>query len=251
MDSSADPGTVDGLKGVAKIESPAEIFYDGSGLVFVQSKSSNGSLRKIDFATKLRIPKGQTTGTFTFDVTDDTSYENDETIQVKISSAPLLTFDSSVVQETITINGSDSSLAGYDAKPQVQLTSAKTSISESGSNNSTILTFQLGDASESGARLDMSPGLKKDYEYLGSIGTHKYYMSYDHESWTRANEIASSAGGYLLVLDDASENTWVNSNIPDDYRWNSFWMGYHDSVNEGDFQWVNGSDSSYTNWKLS
>ena len=248
VDSSADPGTVDGLKGVAKIESPAEIFYDGSGLVFVQSKSSNGSLRKIDFATKLRIPKGQTTGTFTFDVTDDTSYENDETIQVKISSAPLLTFDSAVVQETITINGSDSSLAGYDAKPQVQLTSAKTSISESGSNNSTILTFQLGDASESGARLDMSPGLKKDYEYLGSIGTHKYYMSYDHESWTRANEIASSAGGYLLVLDDAPENTWVNSNIPDDYRWNSFWMGYHDSVNEGDFQWVNGSDSSYTNW---
>ena len=128
VDSSADPGTVDGLKGVAKIESPAEIFYDGSGLVFVQSKSSNGSLRKIDFATKLRIPKGQTTGTFTFDVTDDTSYENDETIQVKISSAPLLTFDSAVVQETITINGSDSSLAGYDAKPQVQLTSAKTSI---------------------------------------------------------------------------------------------------------------------------
>jgi hypothetical protein len=73
-------------------------------------------------------------------------------------------------------------------------------------------------------------------------------MSYDHESWTRANEIASSAGGYLLVLDDSIENNWVNSNIPDDYRWNSFWMGYHDSVNEGDFQWVNGSDSSYTNW---
>ena len=117
--------------------------------------------------------------TFTFDINDDTSYENDETIIVKISAANLLTFDSSAVQETITINGSDASLAGYDAKPQVQITSAKTSISESGSNNSTILTFQLGDASESGARLDMSPGLKKDYVYLGKIGRHKYYMSFD------------------------------------------------------------------------
>ena len=247
INSDGDPGTVDGALDVAKIDNPTELFYNGTELAFTQ-QSGTGVLRKIDFAKKLRIPAGQKTGTFTLDINDDSSYENDETIVLKISSANQITFDSTAVQETITINGSDSSLAGYDAKPEVQLTASKASISESGNNNSTVLTFQLGDASESGARLDMSPGLKKDYVYLGNIGTHKYYMSYDHESWTRADEIATSAGGYLLVLDDASENTWVNSNIPDDYRWNSFWIGYHDSETEGDFQWVNGSDTSYTNW---
>ena len=247
VDSDDDPGTVDGALDVAQINRPAELFYNGTELAFTEQTSA-GTLRKIDFAKKLRIPAGQKTGTFSLDINDDTSYENDETIVLKISAANQITFDSSAVQETITINGSDSSLAGYDAKPEVQLTASKASISESGQNNSTVLTFQLGDASESGARLDMSPGLKKDYVYLGSIGTHKYYMSYDHESWTRADEIATSAGGYLLVLDDASENTWVNDNIPDDYRWNSFWIGYHDSVTEGDFQWVNGSDTDYTNW---
>ena len=247
INSDSDPGTVDGALDVAKIDNPTELFYNGTELAFTQ-QSGTGVLRKIDFAKKLRIPAGQKTGTFTLDINDDSSYENDETIVLKISAANQITFDATAVQETITINGSDSSLAGYDAKPEVQLTASKASISESGNNNSTVLTFQLGDASESGARLDMSPGLRKDYVYLGNIGTHKYYMSYDHESWTRADEIATSAGGYLLVLDDASENTWVNSNIPDDYRWNSFWIGYHDSETEGDFQWVNGSDTSYTNW---
>ena len=115
---------------------------------------------------------------------------------------------------------------------------------------STILTFQLGDASESGARQDMSEGSKGEYAYLGAIGTHKYYMSYDYKSWTEARDIATSLGGYLVAVNDATENQWIRDKMQEaGYQWNSVWIGYTDETSEGLFEWANGSDSTYENWQ--
>ncbi|MGY8902729.1 MAG: hypothetical protein ACKVI1_09050, partial [Flavobacteriales bacterium] len=98
-----------------------------------------------------------------------------------------------------------------DAAPEVQLVSSVSNIAEEG--GSTVLTFQLGEASESGARQDMSSGSKGDYIYLGAIGTHKYYMSYDNETWTDAKETASDLGGYLVAVNSASENQWIRDQM--------------------------------------
>jgi VCBS repeat-containing protein len=240
IDSQNDSGTVDGVLKNAKIDRPMDIILNSAGdLVFVE-RNSTGSLRKIDFVNKLRIPAGQQTGTFTLNINDDGSYENDETISVVVSSAESIDFTANAEVLGLTIESDDSA-------PEVQLVSADSNIAEEG--GSTVLTFQLGDAAGSGARQDMSSGLKGDYEYLGAIGTHKYYMSYDNRSWTEARDIASDLGGYLVVIDDATENQWIRDKMSNaGYNWASVWIGYNDAVNEGIFEWVNGSDSTYQNW---
>ena len=241
IDSQNDSGTVDGVLKDAKIERPMDIILNSAGdLVFVE-RNGTGSLRKIDFVNKLRIPAGELTGTFTLNINDDGSYENDETISVVVTSAESIDFTADAEVLGVTIDSDDSA-------PEVQLVSAASSIDEEG--GSTILTFQLGNASESGARQDMSPGLKGDYEYLGAIGTHKYYMSYENRSWTNSRDTATDLGGYLVAIDSESENQFIRDQMESaGYNWNSVWIGYTDETNEGIFEWANGSQSTYENWQ--
>ena len=68
----------------------------------------------------------------------------------------------------------------------------------------------------------MSPGLKGDYEYLGAIGTHKYYMSYENRSWTNSRDTATDLGGYLAAIDSESENQFIRDQMESaGYNWNS------------------------------
>ena len=241
IDSRDDSGTVDGVLKDAKIDRPMDIIVNSAGdLVFVE-RNGTGSLRKIDFVNKLRIPAGQLSGTFTLNINDDGSYENDENISVVVTSAESIGFTVGAEVLGVIIESDDSA-------PEVQLVSAASNIAEEG--GSTILTFQLGNASESGARQDMSPGLKGEYEYLGAIGTHKYYMSEEYKTWTEARDIATDLGGYLVAVDAASENQWIRDQMESaGYQWNSVWIGYTDQDSEGIFEWANGSQSTYENWQ--
>ena len=52
IDSDDDPNSIDGALDVAKINRPAELFYNGTELAFTEQTSA-GTLRKIDFAKKI------------------------------------------------------------------------------------------------------------------------------------------------------------------------------------------------------
>jgi VCBS repeat-containing protein len=241
IDSSNDRGTVDGITKDAKIERPTQLLATASALYFTQRLSgSNGGLRKIDFINKLRIPAGQSSGTFTLSIIDDGVYETAETINVKVSAAENIQFDNSV-------NVVEYSLVDNDTAPKVSLVSSSDIIAEEGGK--ATLTFQLGDASESGGKLDMSPGLKSNYIYLGEKDNHKYYLSNNHESYLNAKQIATDAGGYLTAIDSAVENSFIRDQMESaGYRWESVWIGFNDEETEGNFKWVNGSTSNYVNW---
>ena len=208
-------------------------------LLFIEDLSS-GSIRKVDFINKLRIPAGQSSGTFTLSILDDGVYEEDETIVVKVTTAENIQFtaDEAVVSYT---------LQDDDSAPQVSVVSNLDLIDEEGGQ--AILTFKLGDASESGGKLDMSPGLKSNYIYLGEKDNHKYYLSERHEHYNTAKQIASDAGGYLAAVESAAENTFIRDKMKDaGYNHNSVWIGFNDEESEGNFKWVNGSKSTFTNW---
>ena len=241
IDSSNDRGTVDGITKDAKIERPTQLLATASALYFTQRlNGSNGGLRKIDFINKLRIPAGQSSGTFTLSIIDDGVYETAETINVKVTAAENIQFDSSNVVEY--------TLADNDTAPKVSLVSSADTIAEEGGK--ATLTFQLGDASESGGKLDMSPGLKSSYIYLGEKDNHKYYLSDNHQSYTSAKQIATDAGGYLTAIDSASENSFIRDQMESaGYNWESVWIGFNDEESEGNFKWVNGSKSTYVNWQ--
>ena len=251
INSNSSSGTVDGVLKDAKISRPRNLLVAASGNLLFQNE--NDKIRKIDFINKLRIPAGQKTGTFTLNINDDTSYELDETIDVKITSAESIVVDSSVVVLALVIDGdgktdgADNSLTGHDSAPAVNVVATSSSINETG--GSTILTFQLGDAGESGAKQDMSTGNKDNYIFLGTLGDHKYYMSYNSERWTDARDLSTDLGGYLVAIDSSEENTWIRERMTDaGYQWNSAWIGYTDENSEGKFEWANGSDNGYENW---
>jgi len=251
MSSNNSSGTVDGVLKEAKISRPDDILISNAGnLIF---SNEQNKLRKIDFINKLRIPAGIKTGTFTLNINDDTSYELDETINVKITTAESITIDPDAIVLALTIDGDgltdnvDNSLTGHDSPPSVNVVATSSSINETG--GSTILTFTLGDATESGAKQDMSAGQKDNYIYLGSLGDHKYYMSKNGQNWTDARDTASDLGGYLVAIDSGEENTWIRDKMEDEgYRWDNVWIGYTDENSEGKFEWVNGSDNGYENW---
>ena len=257
INSRNDRGTVSGPIKTAKINRPRGLSINpGSGnIVFTQSE---GGLREIDFKGTLRIPAGQTTGTYTLNIRDESIDEDNETIILKptanslainpknlktVSSVDYMSFDSTTDDKTDGTNGLV--IIDNDNPPTVSVTASSLNVAEAG--GTTKLTFQIGDASSAGSKMDLDEGLKGDYPYIGTYNDHKYYIAQQWIRWTEAKEIAANLGGYLLTIDSEAENNWVKNNLGD-YKWDTYWLGYSDAAEEGTFVWDNGSSSTYTNW---
>ena len=81
--------------------------------------------------------------------------------------------------------------------------------------------------------------------YMGEVNGHRYYCSSTQNfTWSQANTAAQSAGGYLAVINDAAENTYLKNKLVNQHAW----IGFNDAAVEGDFEWVNGEPVTYTNW---
>jgi Tol biopolymer transport system component len=75
---------------------------------------------------------------------------------------------------------------------------------------------------------------------------HRYAVTTDALTWVQAQNLATSLGGHLVVVDDAAENTflvgaYMKSN-------SALWIGLNDRAVEGAFEWVDGSPVAYLNW---
>ena len=67
-------------------------------------------------------------------------------------------------------------------------------------------------------------------------------------TWTGAQGACAAYDNYALTtINDASEQSWINSTAYSlsTYAW--WWIGYNDRGSEGSFVW-DGVDSSYTYW---
>ena len=259
-----EAGTIDGVTATAQISQPRDIALHSNGnLVFVQN--SDQKVREIDFASKIRIPAGQTTGTFTLNIKDESFYESNETIQFVATGSGLiintknlitvgsggsavdyLSFDSTTTKTDNATDGTNGIvLASEDNAPTVQVVASEANIAENGGVST--VSFTIGGAAESGTKMDLDDGLKGEFPYIGNYQDHKYYISREWLSWADAKARADALGGYLLTINSEAENTWVKDNLGD-YKWDSYWLGYSDTAEEGTFVWANGSDSAYTNW---
>ena len=83
------------------------------------------------------------------------------------------------------------------------------------------------------------PGLN----FLGEHDGHRYYISSSSKSWDEAKTLAENAGGHLVIINNAAENTWLDSKLS-----TSVWIGLSDQVTEGAFRWVNNTSLGYSNW---
>ena len=219
--------------------------------MFVQN--SDKKVREIDFAAKIRIPAGSSSGSYTLNIKDESFYEDNESIKIVAagsglsinpvsliteSSVDYLSFDSVTADKTDDgTNGL--TLVSDDNAPSVQVTTSTTSIEEDG--GVATVSFTIGGAAESGTKMDLDDGLKDEFIFIGNYQDHKYYIAQEWRSWNDAKDRATALGGYLLTISSQAENDFIQNNLGD-YKWDSYWLGYSDTAEEGTFVWANGSD---------
>lgn len=94
------------------------------------------------------------------------------------------------------------------------------------------------------------PGFTYVGEYInpGKNAPHHYYISKHRASPKVAAKTAEAVGGYLVHVNNAAENKWIDDryrewNLPEDYL-----IGLRDAIGKGDFTWFSGQPGSYRNW---
>jgi Ca2+-binding RTX toxin-like protein len=70
-----------------------------------------------------------------------------------------------------------------------------------------------------------------------------YYLT-NAGSWTNAQAQGEALGGNLVTINDPTENQFLVTAFGSE----NFWIGLNDVAAEGNFAWVNGESSKYTNW---
>ncbi len=80
----------------------------------------------------------------------------------------------------------------------------------------------------------------KFFEWNGS----KYLVT-GAGTWEQAQAQAVSLGGNLVTINSQAEQDFLVSKFGGSEQ---FWTGLTDKVTEGQFQWINGETSTYTNW---
>merc|ERR1712159_18422 len=90
----------------------------------------------------------------------------------------------------------------------------------------------------------------------GSIRGNSYYAKVSGTTWSTAESAAVSIGGHLVTINDSGENSWLHSEfniIGITGGGDNYWTGFKNDSNlpssQGDWKWVSGENSTYTNWK--
>ena len=82
------------------------------------------------------------------------------------------------------------------------------------------------------------------YTYSGTYNGHYYYKANNPGSWLDAANSAKNAGGHLVCIDDATEQTFVQN-----LSTSNMWIGYYRTSNTDPWKWVNCQNTTYTNWR--
>lgn len=78
-----------------------------------------------------------------------------------------------------------------------------------------------------------------------TYNNHSYLLS-DAGTWTEAEAQAVSLGGHLVTINNQAEQDWLVSTFKG--FGNYLWIGYTDQETEGNWKWISGENSTYTNW---
>lgn len=86
------------------------------------------------------------------------------------------------------------------------------------------------------------PGLRAQTVFNPATG-HLYTLSTTATTIQAARAAALAAGGYLVAINDAAENAFLQANFI-----GRRWIGLSDEITEGTFLWDSGEPFVYTNW---
>ncbi len=81
-----------------------------------------------------------------------------------------------------------------------------------------------------------------DFTLIGTFQNHQYWQYNGVENWETAQQIAMDNGGYLVSIDNAAENNFIENNISEISL-----IGLSDAMSEGTFTWTSGGNVGYNN----
>ncbi|VDI26006.1 Hypothetical predicted protein [Mytilus galloprovincialis] len=88
-------------------------------------------------------------------------------------------------------------------------------------------------------------------DFLGH-STSCYHAAHILATWPEAAAYCESFGAELATIEDAQEQAYIEqmlNGLPHDKNQAAFWLGGHDILTEGEWQWVISMDRIiYTNW---
>ncbi len=77
---------------------------------------------------------------------------------------------------------------------------------------------------------------------------HKYAVYDESMTWYQAQKYCESVGGHLVTISSEDENQFCSNIIVENGK-KTYWIGYSDNEEEGEWNWVDDSISLYTNWR--
>jgi hypothetical protein len=86
-------------------------------------------------------------------------------------------------------------------------------------------------------------------EYNG----HEYGLTSTWSNWQDAEAEAESYGGFLVTIDDESENSWLTEQFAGTYSRNGYgdsglvlaWIGYHYNKDSSAWEWISGDTVNF------
>ncbi len=81
--------------------------------------------------------------------------------------------------------------------------------------------------------------------FLGELNGHHYFLSQNDKNAMDAQAEAESVGGYLVSINDANENAFVQNHID-----KMTFVGLNDIASEGNLQWTSGQALTYINFNV-
>ncbi|XP_053388318.1 C-type mannose receptor 2-like [Mercenaria mercenaria] len=67
-------------------------------------------------------------------------------------------------------------------------------------------------------------------------------------SWEHGENICQSKGGHLAHISNSQQQAFVESFMQRHNPSHAVWLGLHDTITEGTFQWTAGTSAQFTNW---
>lgn len=83
--------------------------------------------------------------------------------------------------------------------------------------------------------------------HSGVFEGHTYAIFSEQINWKDARDFCEKLGGHLVTITSEEENAFITENIMvinEDCQ-----IGFSDEESEGDWVWVTGEDTDYTNWE--
>ncbi len=84
----------------------------------------------------------------------------------------------------------------------------------------------------------------EDRTMLATFGGYEYVVTEANVTWDEAQAEAEQKGGWLVIIDSAEENEFLQNTFAD----GNYFIGLTDRDTEGNFLWTSGVTPEYTNW---